>query len=293
MQQTIETKNSSNFTVVAAAVKSFNDIKIHDEKPNTYYDHERSRYDAFIYQMNHVFQTNEGLETTKESKLHKIIFATSYLQKGALNVWMIVLRNAENDTRFFIWEIVKVLLYRYVREVKSLDQNIYTKWISVEQSFNQSITQYDIYLVNLKSHFLAELKPSEFQIMTNFKRNFRLNHKRKILKQSAKLNMKNLIDQIMNFEKDEKLDKKISKKKKILKKMRSRKSFLINNNVMILAETEIASEIIRIEVEIEKTTSIEKNEVKIIQMIVISTSSLLLTTSSNDSIASSSINRAK
>ena len=86
MQQTIEIKNSSNFTIVAAAVKSFNDIKIHDEKSNTYYDHERFRYDAFIYQMNHVFQTNENLETIKESKFHKIIFATSYFQKDVLNV---------------------------------------------------------------------------------------------------------------------------------------------------------------------------------------------------------------
>ena len=49
MQQTIEIKNSSNFTVVAAVMKSFNDIKIHDEKSNTYYDHERFRYNAFIY----------------------------------------------------------------------------------------------------------------------------------------------------------------------------------------------------------------------------------------------------
>ena len=49
MQQTIETRNSSNFTVVATVVKLFNDIKIHDEKSNTYYDHERSRYDVFIY----------------------------------------------------------------------------------------------------------------------------------------------------------------------------------------------------------------------------------------------------
>ena len=86
MQQTIEIKNSSNFTIVAAAVKSFNDIKIHDEKSNIYYDHERFRYDAFIYQMNHVFQTNENFETIKESKFHKVIFATSYLQKNALNM---------------------------------------------------------------------------------------------------------------------------------------------------------------------------------------------------------------
>ena len=49
MQQTIEIKNSSNFTVVAAAVKSFNDIKIYNEKSNIYYDHERFRYDVFIY----------------------------------------------------------------------------------------------------------------------------------------------------------------------------------------------------------------------------------------------------
>ena len=55
MQQTIEIKNSSNFTIVAAVVKSFNDIKIHNEKSNTYYDHKRFCYDAFIYQMNYVF----------------------------------------------------------------------------------------------------------------------------------------------------------------------------------------------------------------------------------------------
>ena len=102
MQQTIEARNSPNPTVVAAAVKPFNGIKVHGEKPDTYYGHERPRYDAFIYQMNHVFQTNEGLETARESKLHKVIFATSYLQKGALNVWMTALRNAEGDTRFFI-----------------------------------------------------------------------------------------------------------------------------------------------------------------------------------------------
>ena len=86
MQQTIEIRNSSNFTLVAATVKSFNDIKVHDEKSNTYYDHERSRYDVFIYQMNYVFQTNEDFETIKKSKLHKIIFATLYFQKSALNV---------------------------------------------------------------------------------------------------------------------------------------------------------------------------------------------------------------
>ena len=53
---------------------------------------------------------------------------------------------------------------------------------------------------------------------------------------------------------------------------------------MIFAETEIAKKIIRIEIEIEKATSIEKNEMKIIQIIVISTSNLLLMTFSNDLI---------
>ena len=114
---------------------------------------------------------------------------------------MIAFRNVENDTRFFIWKAVKVLLYKYVKKIKSLDQNIYTKWIFVEQNFNQSVAQYDIYFVSLKSHFFFELKSSELQIMTNFKRDFRLNHKRKILKQSTKLNIRNLIDQIMNFKK--------------------------------------------------------------------------------------------
>ena len=75
--------------------------------------------------------------------------------------------------------------------------------------------------------------------------------------------------------------------------MRLRKNFSINNNVMIFAETKIANEIIRIEIEIEKTTSIEKNEMKIIQMIIILTSSLLLTTFLNNLIIFSSINKAK
>ena len=138
---------------------------------------------------------------------------------------MTAFRNAENDTRFFIWKAVKALLYKYVKEAKSLDQNIYTKWISAEQNLNQSVTQYDIYLVDLKSHFFVELKPSELQVMTNFKRDLRLNHKRKILKQSAKLNMRNLIDQVMNFEKDERLDKKASKKRKNIEKNEVEKKF--------------------------------------------------------------------
>ena len=55
MQQTIEIKNLSNFTIVAAVVKSFNDIKIHNEKSNIYYNYKRFRYNVFIYQMNYVF----------------------------------------------------------------------------------------------------------------------------------------------------------------------------------------------------------------------------------------------
>ena len=62
---------------------------------------------------------------------------------------------------------------------------------------------------------------------------------------------------------------------------------------MIFAEAKIANKKIRIEIEIEKTISIEKNEMKIIQMIIISTSSLLLTTFSNNLIIFSSISRAK
>ena len=85
MQQTIEIKNSSNFTIVATIVKSFNDIKIHNDKSNIYYDHERFRYDVYMYQINYVFQINENFETIKESKFYKIIFATLYFQKNVLN----------------------------------------------------------------------------------------------------------------------------------------------------------------------------------------------------------------
>ena len=78
MQQTIKIKNLSNFTIVATVVKSFNDIKIYNEKSNIYYNHKRFRYDVFIYQINYVFQINENFETTKKSKFHKIIFTTLY-----------------------------------------------------------------------------------------------------------------------------------------------------------------------------------------------------------------------
>ena len=49
IQQTIEIKNLLNFTIVAAIVKSFNNIKIHNEKSNIYYNYKRFRYNAFIY----------------------------------------------------------------------------------------------------------------------------------------------------------------------------------------------------------------------------------------------------
>ena len=62
---------------------------------------------------------------------------------------------------------------------------------------------------------------------------------------------------------------------------------------MIFAEAKTANEITRIEIEIEKTTSIEKNEMKIIQIIIISTSSLLLMTFSNDLIIFFSTSKSK
>ena len=49
MQQTIEIKNLLNFTSVVTIVKSFNDIKIHNEKSNIYYNYERFCYNVFIY----------------------------------------------------------------------------------------------------------------------------------------------------------------------------------------------------------------------------------------------------
>ena len=61
--------------------------------------------------------------------------------------------------------------------------------------------------------------------MTNFKRGFRLNHKRKILEQSTKLNMRNLIDQVMDFEKNKRLSKDASKKRKNTEKNEAEKKF--------------------------------------------------------------------
>ena len=66
--------------------------------------------------------------------------------------------------------------------------------------------------------------------------------------------------------------------------MKLKKFFLTSNNAIIFAKTKIANKIIRIEIEIEKTISIEKNEIKIMQIIIILISNLLLTTFSNNLI---------
>ena len=95
----------------------------------------------------------------------------------------------------------------------------------------------------------------------------------------------------MNFKKNEKLNKNVNKK--ILKKIKSKKSFLTSNNAIIFAKTKIANEIIRIEIEIEKTISIEKNEIKIMQIIIILTSNLLLTTFLNNLITFFLTNKSK
>ena len=81
--------------------------------------------------------------------------------------------------------------------------------------------------------------------------------------------------------------------KKILKKMKSKIFFLINNNAIIFTKTKIANKIIQIKIKIEKTISIKKNEVKIIQMIIISTSNLLLITFLNNLIIFFSTNKSK
>ena len=47
-------------------------------------------------------------------------------------MWIIVFRNVKNNIRFFTWKIVKVLFYKYIKKIKSFDQNIYTKWIFVD-----------------------------------------------------------------------------------------------------------------------------------------------------------------
>ena len=75
--------------------------------------------------------------------------------------------------------------------------------------------------------------------------------------------------------------------------MKSKKSFQINNNEIIFAKTKIAKKMIRIEIEIEKKNSIEKNEIKNMQIIIILTSNLLLTTLLNNSIIFLSINKTK
>ena len=103
--------------------------------------------------------------------------------------------------------------------------------------------------------------------------------------------MKNLIDQNMNFKKNKKLNKNVNKKN--IEKNEIEKKNSTNNNAMIFAKTKIANKIIRIEIEIEKTISIEKNEIKIMQIIIILTSNLLLTTFLNNLIIFFLTNKSK
>ena len=86
----------------------------------------------------------------------------------------------------------------------------------------------------------------------------------------------------MNFKKNKKLNKNVNKKN--IKKKEIKIFFLTNNNAMIFAKTKIANEIIRIKIEIKKTISIEKNEIKIMQIIIILILNLLLITFLNNLI---------
>ena len=192
--------------------KSFAEIKCYNQKFDFYFDHNHFKYDFYVYQMKNVFRNNEDLKNVKNSKIHKINFAIFYFEEAAFDVWKTIDRN--NIEKKWTWIKLKVLFFKHVKKVKTLTTNFYIKWSQAEQKFIQSMTFYEIYLTFLKSNFSADMKSTEFVELINFKRKFRIEHRKKLFNLSKKKSLNEIIDQILDFEKVDSLDKSKNKRKR-------------------------------------------------------------------------------
>ena len=92
----------------------------------------------------------------------------------------------------------------------------------MKQQSNQNVFIYYSKIVFLKSHLFQKLKLNEIQQFSNFKNDFCIEHQKKLKNLFEKINLQNLIDQIMSFEKNEILTRTYKKNK-----FNSR---IINNN---------------------------------------------------------------
>lgn len=96
---------------------------------------------------------------------------------------------------------------------KSISSDIYIKWQQVVQKSNQTVTAYQSYIVYLKSLLLINLKLNVETQLTNFRRGLRIKHRQKLYNLPKKNNLRDFIDQILDFEKKEKLTQKNKKKR--------------------------------------------------------------------------------
>lgn len=71
-----------------------------------------------MYEIKKIFKSNEGLEEVKDSKHHKVAFATSYLKDDSSQIWRTKERVGEEEAKY-IWKDVKDILLKHVSCVKS------------------------------------------------------------------------------------------------------------------------------------------------------------------------------
>ncbi len=186
--------------------KTFTGVKIYGKDPEMYHGGEYAKFDLFVYNMEQVFRGNEGLEQARNPESHKVTFASSYLKGSALNICRTAFRN--HPDKAFTWTDLKKLLARHVKRAKSLHDDIYSKWSSAEQRPGQSVTDYKGLLTYWESLLLDAMKPNEQVALANFRKGLRLEHRRRLKNLPEQKTLTGLIEQVMDFEEGEELDRK-------------------------------------------------------------------------------------
>ena len=186
--------------------KHFTGIKVYGKEPQYYRIHDHLKYDNYVYEMEKVFKSNEGLEEAKDPEHHKVAFATSYLKDGPSQVWRTKERVGGEEAKY-TWKDVKDTLLKHVPRAKSLQDDTYLKWKSAKQSDNQPVNDYHAYVSYLESHLPDTMKPTETQQLSNFRSGLRLDHQQKLKNLPEKTDLQDLLDQVMSFEEGESLGK--------------------------------------------------------------------------------------
>ena len=188
-----------------APKKAFTGIKIYGKDPQLYYGHDHFKYDNYVYEMEKIFKSNEGLEDARDPEEHKVAFSTSWLAGNASQVWRTKERVAPAGK--YTWKDVKETLLKHVPRAKSLNDDNYVKWKSTKQQTDQDISSFYSRITFLESHLPEDLKPNAIQQLSNFRSGLRIEHQEKLKNLPEMTNLQDLIDQVMSFEEGEALAK--------------------------------------------------------------------------------------